>query len=163
MIQPLAAPIRPPTSSTSGTITQTLGKMAMPNIGSTIPLVISQPAIMPHSPSVAPIERSMPAVIITKVMPSARKALMAICFTIITRLPRARKSGTVIAKKPTIKNSAIKVRSFSSSRIMLSRELNAFAGWPAIVIALLPFMLRTPVRLLSPALTLPRRRAEYQP
>ena len=122
MIQPFAAPISPPINKTTGTITQTLGKIAMPNIGNTMPLVISHPATMPHSPSVAPIERSIPAVIMTNVIPSARKALMAICLIIMTMLPPERNPGTVKAKNPTIKNSAIKVRSFRISSRIFSRE-----------------------------------------
>ena len=94
----------------------------MPNMGNTMPLVISHPAIMPHSPSVAPIERSMPAVIMTKVIPNARNALMAMCLIIMTMLPPERKPGTVRAKNPTIRNSAIKVRNFRISSRIFSRE-----------------------------------------
>ncbi|SVR48273.1 Uncharacterised protein [Klebsiella pneumoniae] len=106
-------------------MTHTLGKMAMPNIGRTIPLVISQPAIIPQRPSVAPIERSIPAVIMTKVIPNARKALIAMCLIIITMLPADKNPGTVIVKKPTIRNSAIKVRSFNNNSRIFSREREA--------------------------------------
>ena len=65
---------------------------------------------MPHKPTIEPTERSMPPVIMTKVMPIARKALRATCFDISTRLAAERKFGAAKAKKMSTANSAMKVR-----------------------------------------------------
>ena len=53
-----------------------------------MPLRISQPATMPHRPTIEPTDRSMPPVTMTKVMPMARKALSATCFDMMTHVRR---------------------------------------------------------------------------
>ncbi len=47
------------------------------------------------------------------------------CLIIITMLPADKNPGTVIVKKPTIRNSAIKVRSFNNNSRIFSREREA--------------------------------------
>ena len=58
-----------------------------------------------------PTERSMPPVMMTKVMPIARKALSATCFDIRTRFSADRKLGAAKEKKIRTANSAMNVRS----------------------------------------------------
>src|SRR5471030_1819360 len=77
---------------------------------------------MPHSPKVAPIDKSIPEVMMTKVIPSARKALMEICLSMIRILSVARKPDTVKVKNPSIRNKAMKVRNFSSINNRFSRD-----------------------------------------
>src|SRR6478609_3235671 len=72
------------------------------------------PATMPQRPTIEPTDRSMPPVMMTKVMPIARKALSATCFDIRMRLAADRKVGTVSAKNSTTAINAMKVRAFIS-------------------------------------------------
>ena len=53
---------------------------------------------MAHSPTIDPTERSMPPVMMTNVMPIARKALSATCFDIRMRLAAERKFGAANEK-----------------------------------------------------------------
>src|SRR5690606_6983938 len=61
-----------------------------------------------------PTERSMPPVMMTKVMPIARNALRATCFDIRIRLAVERKFGAANEKKMNTAKSAMKVLSFIS-------------------------------------------------
>ena len=73
---------------------------------------------MPQRPTIEPTERSMPPVMMTKVMPIARKALSATCFDIRIMFAVDRKFGAKIEKKMMTAKSAMKVLSFISVRRM---------------------------------------------
>ncbi len=72
-----------------------------------MPLRMSRRPTMPQSPTIEPTERSMPPVMMTKVMPMARKALSATCFDIRIRLAVERKFGANIEKKAITAKRAI--------------------------------------------------------
>ncbi len=71
---------------------------------------------MPQKPNVAPTERSIPEVIMTKVIPNAKKALIEMCLIIMIKLFGARKPSTMKEKNPKRINSAINVLNFNSIR-----------------------------------------------
>jgi hypothetical protein len=73
---------------------------------------------MPQRPTIEPTDRSMPPVMMTKVMPMARKALSATCFDIRIMFAVEVKFGAKIAKKMITAKSAMKVLSFISVRRM---------------------------------------------
>ncbi len=54
---------------------------------------------MPHRPTIDPTDRSMPPVMMTKVMPMARKALSATCFDISTKFAEDRKFGATMREE----------------------------------------------------------------
>ncbi len=69
---------------------------------------------MAHRPTIEPTDRSMPPVMMTKVMPIARNAFSATCFDIRIKLAVDRKFGTASEKKRMTAISAMKVRAFIS-------------------------------------------------
>src|SRR6478752_2156264 len=94
---------------------------------------------MPHRPTIEPTERSMPPVMMTKVMPMARKALSATCLAIRIRLAADRKFGAAMEKNTSTAISAMKVLSFisvSSAEPLETEEGAALAGMSVISVAL---------------------------
>jgi hypothetical protein len=83
---------------------------------------------MPQRPTIEPTDRSMPPVMMTKVMPMARKALSATCFDIRIMFAVEVKFGAKIAKKMITANSAMKVLSFISVRRMEPLDLGPESG-----------------------------------
>ena len=71
---------------------------------------------MPQSPTIEPTDRSMPPVMMTKVMPIARIAFSATCLARIAMFATLRKFGAASAKKTKTAISAMKVRAFRSRR-----------------------------------------------
>ena len=71
---------------------------------------------MPHRPTIEPTDRSMPPVMMTKVMPMARNAFSATCFDMSTKLPAERKLGAAKEKNSSTAKSAMKVLSFITCR-----------------------------------------------
>jgi len=62
------------------------------------PFSTSQPATIAQSPTMEPTDRSIPPVMMTKVIPMARKAFSATCFDTITALAADRKFGAMTLK-----------------------------------------------------------------
>src|SRR5207249_7194290 len=94
---------------------------------------------MPQRPTMEPTDRSMPPVMMTKVMPMARKALSATCFAIRIRLAADRKFGAAIEKNTSTAISAMKVLSFISVKSTEPLDADgaaALAGMSVIGVAL---------------------------
>src|SRR6516164_1314731 len=71
------------------------------------PRLISRPDAMAAKPTVEPTDKSMPPVRITKVMPTAMIALMAVWPTRMIRFCAVKKDGESIEKTPISTNKAI--------------------------------------------------------
>jgi hypothetical protein len=110
MSRPLMSPMKTPSASVIMMISGVLKNTVQPNRWS-IPCKIRPPATIPQKPTIEPTDRSIPPVMITKVMPIARKALRATCFDINTRFSAERKFGTANEKYKITAKSAMKVRS----------------------------------------------------
>src|SRR5215469_2074258 len=79
------------------------------------PRLISRPDIMAARPTVEPTDKSMPPVRITKVMPTAMIALIAVWPTRMIRFCSVKKDGESIEKTPINTNSAISALNLKSS------------------------------------------------
>jgi hypothetical protein len=88
---PLNIPIRIPITKVIKIITGTEGKIVIPKKPRTIPSKIKPPAIIPLNPITEPMERSMPPVKITKVIPMATIAFRATCRIMVSMLVVVRK------------------------------------------------------------------------
>src|ERR1700736_2917612 len=82
--------------------------MATPNGGIGKPRLISKPDIMAANPTVDPTDKSMPPVRMTKVMPRAMIALIAVCPTRMIRFCWVKNAGERTEKIPSRTNKAIK-------------------------------------------------------
>ncbi len=80
-----------------------------------MPFSTRYPATMPHSPTIEPTDRSIPPVMMTKVMPMASMAFSATCLARITMFAALRKFGAASAKNTKTRISAMKVRARNSS------------------------------------------------
>src|SRR3990170_1001775 len=102
-----------------------------------IPLRISPPATMPQSPTMDPTERSIPPVMMTNVMPMARKALSATCFDIKIQFAVERKFGAAIEKNTKTAMRAINVLSFMMVRSMEPEDRSCVFAELVMTLALL--------------------------
>jgi hypothetical protein len=100
---------------------------------------------MPHKPTIDPTDRSMPPVMITNVIPIARKALSATCFDIRIMLAVEVKFGAKIEKKMITAKSAMNVLSFI--RVRSQEPFDRVAGIAVEVSAVMtrgPFFVYAP-------------------
>src|ERR1700722_11659670 len=111
---PLTAPTNKPRQRQSAIIAGILKYTATPSGGMTSPRSISKPEIMAAKPTVDPTDRSMPPVRITKVMPTAMIALIAVCPTRMIRFCSVKNAGESREKIPSKTNKAIKARNRKS-------------------------------------------------
>src|SRR5580693_9203711 len=81
--------------------------MATPSGGIGRPRSMSKPEIMAASPTVEPTDKSIPPVKMTKVMPTAMIALIAVCPTRMIRFCWVKNAGDSTEKIPSKTNNAI--------------------------------------------------------
>lgn len=81
----------------------------------TSPSLIKPPAIIAESPTIEPTDRSIPPLIITKVIPIASNAYCEACLVIINIFLTEKKLGTVKLKNKINTIKAIKVRILNRS------------------------------------------------